>query len=155
LLTVEFLIPYLNRTLLILQRSNQIPRLPKDVVRPKIVAGINSLGRGQDNEALTRFIGTVAQTLGPEALVKFIDPSEAIKRLAAAQGIDVLNLVRSPEQLQQMMQQQQAIAAQKSIIDQTGQLANTPLMDPDKNPQVAEQAAATIQGLQQQQPPPQ
>ena len=93
LLTVEFLVTYLNRTLLILQRSNQIPRLPKDVVRPKIVAGINSLGRGQDNEALTRFIATVAQTLGPEALVKFIDPSEAIKRLAAAQGIYVLYLV--------------------------------------------------------------
>ena len=95
LLTVEFLVPYLNRTLLILQRSNQILRLPKDVVRPKIVAGINSLGRGQDNESLTRFIGTIAQTLGPEALTKYIDPSEAIKRLAAAQGIDVLNLVRT------------------------------------------------------------
>ena len=54
LLTVEFLIPYLNRILLVLQRSNQIPKLPK-LVRPKIVAGINSLGRGQDAEALTRF----------------------------------------------------------------------------------------------------
>ena len=147
LLTVEFLVPYLNRTLLILQRTNQIPRLPKDVVRPKIVAGINSLGRGQDNEALTRFIGTVAQTLGPEALVKFIDPSEAIKRLAAAQGIDVLNLVRTPEQLEQMKQMRQAEAAQQSLVDQTGQIANTPLMDPDKNPEIAEQAAAAIQQL--------
>ena len=152
LLTVEFLVPYLNRTLLILQRSNQIPRLPKDVVRPKIVAGINSLGRGQDNEALTRFIATVAQTLGPEALVKFIDPSEAIKRLAAAQGIDVLNLIRTPEQLEQMKQMRQAEAAQQSLVNQTGQLAGTPLMDPEKNPQLAEQAAAVIQGLQQ---PPQ
>ena len=152
LLTVEFLVPYLNRTLLILQRSNQIPRLPKDVVRPKIVAGINSLGRGQDNEALTRFIGTVAQTLGAEALLKFIDPSEAIKRLAAAQGIDVLNLVRTPDQLEQMKQMQQAEAAQQSLVDQTGQLAGTPLMDPEKNPELADQAAAVIQGLQQ---PPQ
>ena len=147
LLTVEFLVPYLNRTLLILQRSNQIPRLPKDVVRPKIVAGINSLGRGQDNEALTRFIATVAQTLGPEALVKFIDPSEAIKRLAAAQGIDVLNLVRTPEQLNQLKQEQVSDRANQSLVDQTGQLAGTPLMDPDKNPQIAEQAAAAIQQL--------
>ena len=152
LLTVEFLVPYLNRTLLILQRSNQIPRLPKDVVRPKIVAGINSLGRGQDNEALTRFIQTVSATLGPEALVKFIDPSEAIKRLAAAQGIDVLNLVRTPEQLEQMKQMQQAQAAQQSLVNQTGQIAGTPLMDPEKNPELAEQASAVIQGLQQ---PPQ
>ena len=149
LLTVEFLVPYLNRTLLILQRSNQIPRLPKDVVRPKIVAGINSLGRGQDNEALTRFIQTIGQVLGPEALMKFVDPSEAIKRLAAAQGIDVLNLVRTPEQLEQMKQMQQAEMAQQSLVKQTGQLAGTPLMDPEKNPELAEQASAVIQGLQQ------
>jgi hypothetical protein len=152
LLTVEFLVPYLNRTLLILQRTNQIPRLPKDVVRPKIVAGINSLGRGQDNEALTRFIQTIGQVLGPEALMKFVDPSEAIKRLAAAQGIDVLNLVRTPEQLEQMKQMQQAELAQQSLVNQTGQLAGTPLMDPEKNPELAEQASAVIQGLQQ---PPQ
>ena len=147
LLTVEFLVPYLNRTLLILQRSNQIPRLPKDVVRPKIVAGINSLGRGQDNESLTRFIATIAETLGPEALMQFINPSEAIKRLAAAQGIDVLNLVKSEEELAQdraMMQQDQV---QQSLVDQTGQLAGTPLMDPQKNPQLAQQAQQVLQNI--------
>ena len=152
LLTVEFLVPYLNRTLLILQRTNQIPRLPKDIVRPKIVAGINSLGRGQDNEALTRFIQTVAQVLGPEALITYIDPSEAIKRLAAAQGIDVLNLVRTAEQLAQQKEQRQADMANKSLVDQAGQLAGTPIMDPEKNPQIAAQAAAAIQGLAQQPP---
>ena len=148
LLTVEFLVPYLNRTLLILQRSNQIPRLPKDVVRPKIVAGINSLGRGQDNESLTRFIQTVAQTLGPEALVKYIDPSEAIKRLAAAQGIDVLNLVRTAEQLEQMKQMNQQDATNKSLVDQAGQLAGTPLLDPSRNPDLADQAAAVLGNIQ-------
>ena len=152
LLTVEFLVPYLNRTLLILQRSNQIPRLPKDVVRPKIVAGINSLGRGQDNEALTRFIQTVAQTLGPENLMKYIDPSEAIKRLAAAQGIDVLNLVRTAEQLQQLAEERKQAIQQKSLVDQAGQLAGTPLMDPQRNPALAEQASEIIGNLQQQPP---
>ena len=148
LLTVEFLVPYLNRTLLILQRSNQIPRLPKDIVRPKIVAGINSIGRGQDNEALTRFIATVAQTLGPDALLRYIDPSEAIKRLAAAQGIDVLNLVRTAEQLEQMKQDMTADATQKSLVDQAGQLAVTPLMNPETNPELADQAAAVLSSLQ-------
>ena len=82
-----------------------------------------ALGRGQDRESLTAFIGTIAQTLGPEALMKFIDASEAIKRLAAAQGIDVLNLVKTPQQLQQDMQQQQAMHSQKSLVDQAGQIA--------------------------------
>ena len=133
--------------MLILQRSNQIPKLPKDVVRPKIVAGINSLGRGQDNESLTRFMATVAQTLGPEALIKFIDPSEAIQRVAAAQGIDVLNLIKTPEQVEAMKQEQMQMKAQQSLVDQTGQIAGTPLMDPQKNPELAEQASSAIQNL--------
>ena len=133
LLVIEFLIPYLNRTLLVLQRSNQIPKLPKDYVRPTIVAGVNALGRGQDRESLTQFIGTIAQTLGPEALMQFINPQEAIKRLAAAQGIDILNLVKTEEQMEQEQQQLQSLKTQQSLVDQAGQLAGTPLMDPSKN----------------------
>ena len=129
LLTTSFLIPYLDRTLLVLQRTNELPKLPKDIIRPTIVAGVNALGRGQDREALTMFMGTIAQTVGPEALMKFINPLEAIKRLAAAQGIDVLNLVKTPEQLQgdkeQMMQEQQ----QAVLLQQAGQFANSKLVD--------------------------
>ena len=149
LLTVEFLKPYLARTLMVMQRSGQLPKIPKDYVQPQIVAGVNALGRGQDRESLTAFIGTIAQTLGPEALMKFIDASEAIKRLAAAQGIDVLNLVKTPEQMQQDMQQQMAMASSKSLVDQAGQLAGTPMMDPSKNPEAMNMA----QQLIQQQPP--
>jgi len=138
LLTVELLVPYLNRTLLILQRSKEIPNIPKDLVRPQIVAGVNALGRGQDRESLTAFITTIAQTLGPEALMQFIDPSEAIKRLAAAQGIDVLNLVKTQQQIQQDLQQQQQLAAQQSLVDQAGQMAGAPLADPSKNLQLGE-----------------
>ena len=134
LLTIEFLIPYLNRTLLVLQRTNEIPKLPKDIVRPTIVAGINALGRGQDRESLTQFIGTIAQTLGPEALMKFVEPLEAIKRLAAAQGIDVLNLIKTQEQIDGEMQAQMQAQMQQSLVDQTGKLAGTPIMDPSKNP---------------------
>ena len=136
LLTVEFLVPYLNRTLLVLQRSKELPNIPKDLVRPQIVAGVNALGRGQDRESLTAFVTTIAQTLGPEALMQFINPSEAIKRLAAAQGIDVLNLVKTEQQLQQEQQEAQQQAVQQSLIDQAGQMAGSPLADPSKNPQL-------------------
>ncbi len=139
LLVIEFLIPYLNRTLLVLQRSNQIPKLPKDIVRPTIVAGVNALGRGQDRESLTAFVGTIAQTLGPEALVQYLNPLEAIKRLAAAQGIDVLNLVKTEQQLAEEQQAAQQQAAQQSLVDQAGQMTGSPLMDPTKNPQLMDE----------------
>lgn len=148
LLTVEFLKPYLERTMLVLQRSKQLPAIPKKFVRPTIVAGINSLGRGQDQETLIRFITTISQTMGPESIQKFIDPTEYIKRLAAAQGIDYLNLIKSPETLQQDMQQQQQMAMQQSLTDQAGQLASAPMMDPSKNPELSgeNQDGATPEG---------
>ena len=134
LLTVEFLIPYLNRTLHILQRNKELPKIPKDVVRPQIVAGVNALGRGQDQQSLVTFIQTIAQTMGPEIMAKFLDPSEYIKRLAASQGIDVLNLVKSPETMQQEKQAQMQQAQQQALMQQAGQLASAPMMDPSKNP---------------------
>ena len=138
LLTVEFLVPYLNRKLLTLQRSGEIPRIPKEYVNPTIVAGINALGRGQDREALTQFITTISQTLGPEAMMQFINADEAIKRLAASQGIDVLNLVKSMETQQQESQQQQEAAQQMELTKQAGQFANSPMADPTKNPNAEE-----------------
>ena len=144
LLTVEFLLPYLNRKMLVLQRSGQLPRIPKDLVNPTIVAGINALGRGQDRESLTAFIMTIAQTLGPEALMQYINADEAIKRLAAAQGIDVLNLVKSMEQRQQ--EQQQNMQQQEDMImaQQAGQLLKSPLADPSKNPMAGETVNAMM-----------
>ncbi len=148
LLTVEFLKPYLERTMLVLQRSKQLPAIPKKFVRPTIVAGINSLGRGQDQETLIRFITTISQTMGPEAIQKYVDPTEYIKRLAAAQGIDYLNLIKSPETVSQDMQMQQQAANQRSMVDQAGQLASAPMMDPSKNPELngESQDGATPEG---------
>ena len=139
LLTVEFLVPYLNRTLLVLQRSGQIPKIPKELVRPSIVAGVNALGRGQDRESLIQFITTIAQTMGPEAIMQYIDPSEYIKRLAASQGIDTLNLVKTQEQIQGENEQAQAQQEQMEMTKQAGQLASAPMNDPSKNPELQQE----------------
>ncbi len=146
LLTVEFLVPYLNRKLMVMQRSGELPRYPKNLVKPTIVAGINALGRGQDRESLTNFIMTIAQTIGPEGMMQFLNPDEFIKRLAAAQGIDVLNLVKSMDQQQE---EQQAAMQQQQDMEMTKQAAamqSAPMNDPSKNPALAAE-------LEQQQPP--
>jgi hypothetical protein len=138
LLTTEFLVPYLNRKLNVFQKTGQIPRLPKAIVKPTIVAGVNALGRGQDRESITAFLTTIAQTMGPEALAKYINSDEVIKRLAAAQGIDVLNLVKSVDEMKQEQMQNMDMQKEMILTQQVGQLAKTPLMDPSKNPQAME-----------------
>ena len=132
LLTVEFLVPYLNRKLSIFQKTGEIPRIPKGMVKPIIVAGINSLGRGQDVQALGGFLSTIAQTMGPDAIMQYINPDEVIKRLAAAQGIDVLNLVKSMEERQQEEQQAVQQEAEMKAIDATPALMKAPMLDPSK-----------------------
>ena len=139
LLTVDFLVPYLNKKLSDAQRNGDIPKIPKNIVKPTIVAGINALGRGQDRESLSAFLTILAQTLGPEAIANFINTDEVIKRLAAAQGIDVLNLVRSMQEVQQ----EQAAAQQQQMQMQAAQMEidamKAPINDPSKNPDIAQQ----------------
>ena len=146
LLTVEFLVPYLNRKLSVAQKTGEIPRLPKgDIVKPTIVAGINALGRGQDRESLSQFLTVIAQTMGPQAIQEYINPEEVVKRLAASSGIDVLNLVKS---MQEIQQEQQAAAQQQQqmmMAQQAGQLASVE--------QKREQVSAEM--MQQEQQPPQ
>ena len=138
LMTTEFLVPYLNRTMLILQRNGQLPKIPKDLVSPTIVAGINALGRSQDFQSLVGFITTLSQTVGPEAVAKNIDQNEFIKRLAASQGIDTLNLIKTPQQIEGEMQQQLGQAQDMELTKQAGQFASAPMMDPSKNPNLIE-----------------
>ena len=140
LLTVEFLVPYLNRKLSDMQRSKAIPKLPGDIVKPTIVAGVNAIGRGQDRESLTQFMTTIAQTLGPEALQTYINPDEVIKRLAASQGIDVLGLVKGIDEVkgeqQQQQQQQLENDQQLALTKQAGSLAQTASQDPAMQQQI-------------------
>ena len=141
LLTVEFLVPYLNRKLSVFQKTGEIPKIPKGMVKPTIVAGINSLGRGQDVQALGNFLQTIAQTMGPEAIQRYINPEEVVKRLAAAQGIDVLNLVKTMEDRQGEEQQAQQQAMEMERVKQEPNMAKAPMNDPSKNPALAAELA--------------
>ena len=151
LLTIEFLVPYLNRKLSIFQKTGEIPKIPKGMVKPIIVAGINSLGRGLDVQALGAFLQTIAQTMGPEAIQQYINPEEVVKRLAAAQGIDVLNLVKSMQEVQEERQQAMQQQAEMEAIKQTPNMMKAPMLDPSKNPQLAPE---NLEQQQQGQQPP-
>tara|TARA_B100000131_G_scaffold81794_1_gene78635 strand:- start:792 stop:1055 length:264 start_codon:yes stop_codon:yes gene_type:complete len=85
--------------------------------------------------------------MGPEAIGQYINPEEVVKRLAAAQGIDVLNLVKSMEEVQQEEQQARVQEAEMEALRGTPAILKAPAFDPTKNPQL------TAQQPQPQQPP--
>ena len=128
-LTISLLTPYLHRKLYLLSRNKSIPSLPKGLVMPTIVAGLNSVGRGQDKQSLMEFVTTIAQTMGPEALATYINPPEFLKRLAASSGIETLGLIKDPEQIKAEQEQAQQQAQQQELLKQAGQLAKSPIAE--------------------------
>ena len=147
-LTTELLTPYLHRKLHLMQKSKKMPTLPKGVVAPTVVAGLYGVGRGQDRQALMEFVGTIAQTMGPEALAQYMNPTEFLKRLAAASGIDYLNLIKSPETMAQESAQAKQDAMTQSLTQQAGQLAKTPMAEQLFNDQQQQQPEAPPEGTE-------
>ena len=132
ILTQEFQLPYLKRRMHMLVRSGRVPKLPEKLVKPKIVTGLQGLGRGNDRNKLIEFIGTVANALGPDVMRQYVNVDEAIKRLATSIGIDTANLVKTAEEIQA----EQEALQQQQLIQSLGPAAlGSPLLDPKNNAQ--------------------
>jgi hypothetical protein len=117
-LTTEFQLPYINAKLAMLREQKLLPNLPKDIVRPKIIVGLEALGRASDRLRLLQFLSDLAGTLGAETVAKYVNLDNAIKKFAIANNIDMQGLIKTTEQIQQEQQQQQAMQfAQQSLAD--------------------------------------
>jgi hypothetical protein len=77
-LTTEVAVPFLRRRLSVLQRKGQLPKLPKGLVLPTVVAGLDGIGRGQDREALLRVATSIQQALGPDVFAQKVNVEEFI-----------------------------------------------------------------------------
>jgi hypothetical protein len=107
ILSLELQLPYVNRRMAIMQRDNRLPVLPKEIVKPTIVTGMEALGRGHDLRKLDMFIQGMAEAIGPEALQMYVNLDNYIQRRATAVGIDTEGLIKTKEQIAQEQQQAQ------------------------------------------------
>ena len=120
-LSQEFQLPLVNRKLSLLNKTKKLPQLPKGIVFPKVITGIEALGRTTDRNKLIQFLQTLAGTLGGESIAQYVNVTEAIKRLATADGIETKGLIRTEEDLQAAAQaqqeQMQQQAQQQSLLN--------------------------------------
>jgi len=117
LLTTEFQLPYINAKLAMLRQQKLLPNLPKEMVRPKIIVGLEALGRASDRMRLLQFLSDLAGTLGAETLGQYINVDDAIKKFAIANGLETQGLIKTPEEIQQQQQQQQSQQFAQSLQD--------------------------------------
>jgi hypothetical protein len=118
ILSQEFQLPLVNRLMDRMTKAKRLPALPKGVVKPAIVTGLEALGRGHDlNKYLTML--KALQPLGPEVLAQYMNPGDYISRVATSLGIDPAGLVKSQEEIDQQMQ----LAQQQQMMQMGGELA--------------------------------
>lgn len=136
ILSQEFQLPLINRLMFRMQRAKELPTLPKGIVQPVIVTGIEALGRGNDLNKLDTFMSAVMQI--PDAVSR-VNWGDYMTRRATALGIDTEGLIKSDEEVQQAQQQAQMMAmAQQGLapaIGAMGQMAKQGIANNGQNPQ--------------------
>ena len=113
ILSKELQLPYVNVRMGMMQKQGRLPALPKKIVKPSIVTGMEALGRGQDRRKLLGFFEALAP-LGDQVIQQYVNLDNFIERLATADGIDTEGLIKSPEEIQKQKQQ----AQQQSMMSQ-------------------------------------
>ena len=139
LLAAEMQLPLVKRIMSVMEKKKMLPKLPKDLVKPVIVTGVEALGRGNDLSKLDLFLAGAAQVVGPQAIGQFVNVEDYFKRRATALGIKTDGLIKSAEQMQQeaQMQQMQALteklgpAGIKALNDQA-LAGNMPSVEPQE-----------------------
>jgi hypothetical protein len=136
----------------IMEKKKRLPTLPKGIVKPSITTGLAAIGRGTDRNKLVNFLRTLADTLGPEIIQKFVNVDDAITRLATSDGLDTKGLIKTKEDLEAEMQQQMQDMQMQQASQVAGDVAGKAAPEMAKQgltPEVAEAIAQQMPQLQQ------
>lgn len=119
--TQDFQLPVVHRVMDRMQKDKRLPDLPKNVIKPMIITGLEALGRGHDLSKYQMFF-QVLQPLGPQVMT-YINLGDAIKRLGTSLMIDMGGLVKTDQEVQQMQQQAQQAQQGQQMADIAGKAA--------------------------------
>lgn len=113
-LAQELMQPIVKILLSRMSQAGKMPSLPPNLVKAQVITGLPNLGRQADLQRLAMFVQNAAQTLGPQAVDRYIQVPEYLRRSAAALSINAAGLVRNEEEVSQMDQaaQQQQLTGQ-------------------------------------------
>jgi hypothetical protein len=104
ILSQEFQLPLVRVVMRQMAQSQELPDLPKDLVKPMVTTGLEALGRGHDLNKLNLMFQQISP-LGPETLQMYMNIGDYIKRVGTALGIDTTGLIKDEEQVAQERQQ--------------------------------------------------
>ena len=116
ILSQEFQLPFVSRIIDRMTKKKTLPALPKGVVKPTIVTGLEALGRGHDLNKYNMFLQALTP-LGPEVIAKYMNAGDYVKRVGTALGIDMNGLVKDDEQQAQEQQMAEQQAQEQQMME--------------------------------------
>ncbi len=142
--------PMLRRLINRLQKAKKLPKVHKSDVEPKIIVGLEGLGRGTDLDKLMRASAAIGQIAQSAQFIPNLDMSGVATFTFNAVGLDTDGLMKSEEQVaqeqqaqQQAMQQQQQAEMMKGAVSGVGKSIVDGAIN---NPEGAENAMSAVQG---------
>jgi len=105
LLSASFQFPLVRIILEKLETKGELPAMPEDSIRPQIVTGLEGLGRSDDLNRLTEFLNDIQMLAQAQGVQAEMNTGEVIRRVGAARGIEMANLLKTDEQKQQEAEQ--------------------------------------------------
>lgn len=101
------------------EEDKQLPKLPPGIFRVAVITGIEAMGRSIEGQNLMRATQGITQTYGPEALAKYTDPLEFIRRVYVSENVKQDGLVLDQDTVAQNMAAQEQ-KQQKALMLQHG-----------------------------------
>jgi len=132
LLSVELQLPLALIQINNLERLGSLPELPPNMASPKVVTGMDALGRGNDLSNLMQFL----EIIGGSPAAQNLKWEQITLRLANGLNIETDGLLLSQEEIAQMQQQQQLQAmmqqALPNAVNQLGGMAREQMNNPEQ-----------------------
>ena len=123
-LTTELQLPLVLFTSVRMVEDEKIPGLAEDVLRPRIVTGVEALGRSQELNRLQTAAGLLNSIFGPQSAQSILKLSSSAVKIFAAAGLDSSDYVKGSEEIQQdqqvAQQNQLALAVAPNAATQMG-----------------------------------
>lgn len=135
LLAADFQLPTVRIFEKRMEKRLKVKALPKDIVKPVLISGLEAIGRGHDQKNLQAFAGEIIQVLTPQVALQFLHPSEYLSRAAAGYGIDPVGLVKTADEIEAEKKQQQMMMMVQQLgpaaLQQAGGIAKEGMKTPN------------------------
>lgn len=112
-LTIELQLPLIDYQVAKLTEEEILPELESGTLEPRVVTGVEALGRSQELGRIQMASQMLQGLFGPQAIASMLDLTATATKIFNAAGLDSAGLVKS----QEVMQEEQRAAQAQALME--------------------------------------